>query len=70
LKIANKTLANDLKKEGVKGELHPLQCDVTKEEDIKRVIQWTKQQLGGVDALVNNAGMNRYSKLTGKLSNM
>jgi NAD(P)-dependent dehydrogenase (short-subunit alcohol dehydrogenase family) len=56
-----------LKKEGVKGELHPVQCDVTKEEDIKKVVQWTKQQLGGVDVLVNNAGVNRYSKLSGIL---
>jgi NAD(P)-dependent dehydrogenase (short-subunit alcohol dehydrogenase family) len=65
LHFGNKTLANALQKEGIKGELHPVQCDVTKEEDIKKVIQWTKKQLGGVDVLVNNAGMNRYSKLTG-----
>jgi NAD(P)-dependent dehydrogenase (short-subunit alcohol dehydrogenase family) len=65
-----KELANALKKEGIKGELHPVQCDVTKEEDIKNVIQWTKKQLGGVDVLVNNAGVNRYSKLSGKFSFM
>jgi NAD(P)-dependent dehydrogenase (short-subunit alcohol dehydrogenase family) len=63
-------LANALQKESIKGELHTVQCDVTKEEDIKKVIQWTKKQLGGVDVLVNNAGMNRYSKLTGKFSIM
>lgn len=47
-------LATKLK--GQKGILHPMECDVRKEEDIARVFQWTEKELGGVDILVNNAG--------------
>jgi len=56
-----------LKKEGARGELHPMKCDVTKEDEVKKVVQWTRQNLGGADVLVNNAGLNRYGKLTGKI---
>jgi len=42
-----------------------MKCDATKEEDVKNVIQWTRKNLGGADVLVNNAGLNRYGKLTG-----
>ncbi|KAF4531859.1 hypothetical protein B566_EDAN000887 [Ephemera danica] len=48
-----------------KGEVHAVQCDVTKEEDVLRVIQWTRDNLGGVDVLVNNAGIGYRSPLTG-----
>ncbi|XP_059485577.1 farnesol dehydrogenase-like [Neocloeon triangulifer] len=57
-------LAEELKSQGAKGELHPVCGDVTKEEDIKRVVQWTRKTLGGADVLVNNAGVNRYGKLS------
>ncbi|XP_065349667.1 dehydrogenase/reductase SDR family member 11-like [Cloeon dipterum] len=57
-----KQLASELK--GAKGELHPVQGDVSVEEDVKRVVQWTRENLGGADILVNNAGVNRYGKLS------
>ncbi|CAB3369325.1 Hypothetical predicted protein [Cloeon dipterum] len=54
-------LASELK--GANGELHPVQGDVTVEEDVKRVVQWTRQNLGGADILVNNAGVGRPGKI-------
>lgn len=60
-------MANTLKSEGAKGELFPMKADITNEEDIKKVVKWTKDNLGGVDVLVNNAGVsptcNLYSNL-------
>ena len=38
------------------GEVHALQADMTKEADIKRMVETATQKLGGVDILVNNAG--------------
>ncbi|XP_072758685.1 farnesol dehydrogenase-like isoform X1 [Anoplolepis gracilipes] len=40
-----------------KGEVHPLQCDVQKEKDILEVFKWTEEKFGGVDVLINNAGV-------------
>jgi 3-oxoacyl-[acyl-carrier protein] reductase len=38
------------------GEVHALQADMTKETDIKRMVDTAREKLGGVDILVNNAG--------------
>jgi len=38
------------------GEVHSVQADMTREDDIKRMVETAKQKLGGVDILVNNAG--------------
>src|SRR5215831_12420890 len=38
------------------GEVHAVQADMSKEADIKRMIDTAKAKLGGVDILVNNAG--------------
>ncbi|KAF4531860.1 hypothetical protein B566_EDAN000888 [Ephemera danica] len=40
-----------------KGAIHPIQCDVAKEEDVVRVIKWTRENLGGADVLINSAGI-------------
>ena len=38
------------------GEVHAVQADMTKEDDIKRMVDTAKEKLGGVDILINNAG--------------
>ncbi|VEN38155.1 unnamed protein product [Callosobruchus maculatus] len=44
-----------------KGKFYPMQGDVSKEEDILRVFKWTRENLGPVDVLVNNAGIGCQS---------
>ncbi len=39
------------------GEVVGLTADVTKKEDVKRVFQMADQKFGGVDILINNAGL-------------
>ena len=38
------------------GEVHAVQADMTREDDIVRIVGSAKEKLGGVDILVNNAG--------------
>jgi NAD(P)-dependent dehydrogenase (short-subunit alcohol dehydrogenase family) len=45
---------NSLKQQGIKAEY--THCDVSKKDQVQRLIQQTVQQLGGVDILVANAG--------------
>ncbi|CAD5125011.1 DgyrCDS13251 [Dimorphilus gyrociliatus] len=45
------------KLEGAKGQLIPMKCDVTKEEDILKVFANIRKNYGGVDVLINNAGL-------------
>jgi NADP+-dependent farnesol dehydrogenase len=49
------------------GELHPVHCDVTKEQDILAAFSWIKEHLGGIDIMINNAGVAHQSFLAGKL---
>ncbi|EAA11736.1 AGAP005503-PA [Anopheles gambiae str. PEST] len=39
--------------------LHAIRCDVTREEDIVAAFDQIEQQYGGVDVLINNAGIAR-----------
>ncbi|XP_062559160.1 farnesol dehydrogenase-like [Armigeres subalbatus] len=49
--------------ESLRNRLHAVKCDVSKEDDIIKAFQWIEETLGGVDVLVNNAGIYRNTKL-------
>ncbi|GHF64522.1 3-oxoacyl-[acyl-carrier protein] reductase [Amycolatopsis bartoniae] len=39
------------------GEVHAIPCDVTKEDDVQRLMDGTVAEYGRIDVLVNNAGL-------------
>jgi NAD(P)-dependent dehydrogenase (short-subunit alcohol dehydrogenase family) len=41
-----------------------IQCDVAKEAQVKMAMEKAAETFGGIDVLVNNAGIQRYSKVT------
>ncbi len=41
-----------------------IQCDVSKEAAVKKAMEQAAQTFGGIDVLVNNAGIQRYSTVT------
>lgn len=43
---------------------HFLHCDVTNESDLEAAAQWMKTTWGGVDLLVNNAGVAQMGSIT------
>lgn len=47
------------------GSLCTMYCDVSKEEDIDRVFASIEQAYGGVDIMVNNAGVSNYTRVVG-----
>ncbi|CAK9808288.1 Dehydrogenase/reductase SDR family member 11 [Anthophora quadrimaculata] len=51
-----KALADELKSKP--GKLFPLQCDLSNQNDILRVLEWIEKNLGAVDILINNAAIN------------
>ncbi|XP_067014726.2 farnesol dehydrogenase-like [Anabrus simplex] len=46
------------------GKLYAKKCDVSKEEDILALFKWIKETLGGVDILINNAGLVKMAGTT------
>jgi NADP+-dependent farnesol dehydrogenase len=48
----------------VRENLHALKCDVSKEAEIVATFAQIEKQFGGVDLLVNNAGIGRKMQLT------
>ncbi|XP_076295812.1 uncharacterized protein LOC143216546 [Lasioglossum baleicum] len=61
-----KLLADELKSKP--GKLYPLQCDLTNQSDILRVLEWIEKNLGSLDILINNAAINM--KITMQSSDM
>ncbi|KAL1399292.1 hypothetical protein pipiens_008323 [Culex pipiens pipiens] len=50
-------LRDDLEDDETRKRLHAVKCDVSKEEDILEAFRWVEENLGGVDVLINNAGV-------------
>lgn len=55
-------LKNSLPAE-VKEYLIPRKCDLNSESDIKKTFKWVEENYGGVDILINNAGIFRDAKI-------
>ena len=47
------------------GKLYAVKCDVGNESDILAAFKWAKDNLGGVDILINNAAVATDNTLTG-----
>ncbi|XP_045130202.1 dehydrogenase/reductase SDR family member 11-like [Portunus trituberculatus] len=54
-------IADELK--GQPGSLLPIKCDLTKDDQVLAMFARIKQELGGVDVCINNAGMSINSSL-------
>ena len=57
---ARQTLA-ELQRQGA--DAFALQCDLREEQSIQRTIEQTRQHFGGIDLLINNAGVFQTAKL-------
>ena len=44
---------------GSDGQLCAIECDVTSEQQVKQAYSWIEKTRGGIDMLVNNAGVVR-----------
>ncbi|KAJ8931744.1 hypothetical protein NQ314_015276 [Rhamnusium bicolor] len=49
---------------GKKGKVYPVKADLSKEEDILNAFKWTKENVGPVHILINNAGTTDRVRLT------
>ncbi|RXG57695.1 Dehydrogenase/reductase SDR family member 11 [Armadillidium vulgare] len=56
-----KVLSESLK--DAKGSLLPIKCDLTKENDVLNLFDKIKEEFGGVDICINNAGLSNGKKL-------
>lgn len=55
------SIRDELKAE--KGQLIPIKCDLTKEEEILAMFKQIQKDLGGVDVCINNAGLSHCAPL-------
>jgi 3-oxoacyl-[acyl-carrier protein] reductase len=46
---------------GVRPPVRP--CDVTREDEVRALVQAAQEELGGIDVLVNNAGLGGHARL-------
>lgn len=44
---------------GAEGQLNAVDCDITNEDSVKRAYAWIEKTKGGIDLLINNAGVVR-----------
>ncbi|RZF36998.1 hypothetical protein LSTR_LSTR004686 [Laodelphax striatellus] len=64
----NLEIADQLK--GEKGKIYAVKADITKEEEVIEAFKWIKENLGGVDILINNAGITIKTMITGYISGL
>ena len=55
-------LKEELKKENI--EIDIFKADVTKRQEIKKMVQFTLEKYGKIDILINNAGISEYKMFT------
>jgi len=62
------TVSQELSKslQSATGKLYAVKCDLTNNTDIETSFKWVKDNLGGVDILVNNAAAGGTTPLIGK----
>jgi NAD(P)-dependent dehydrogenase (short-subunit alcohol dehydrogenase family) len=53
-------------KDGICGRLYPRVCDLRHENDVLDTFRWVETFLGGVDVLVNNAGITGQNSIVGE----
>lgn len=58
----------DRKREGFPGALYTVCCDVSREDEIDEAFGLIETTLGGVDIMVNNAGVTDYTRVIGTTS--
>ena len=64
-----KVAVGDVNEEGLKalpGGIHRRRLDVSKEDDIVSFVAWAHEQMGGLNGLINNAGILRDGLLVKK----
>lgn len=54
-------------RKGFPGALYPIHCDVSSEDDVNRAFSQIETKLGGVDIMVNNAGVVNYTRIIGMM---
>jgi NADP+-dependent farnesol dehydrogenase len=66
--MAMLTVSQELSKslQSETGKLYAIKCDVSKDSDNEMSFKWVKDNLGGVDILVNNAAVLIATPLIGK----
>jgi hypothetical protein len=47
------------------GQLYPVKADLTRQNEVCSVFRWVKSNLGGVDVLINSAGVASANTLVG-----
>jgi NAD(P)-dependent dehydrogenase (short-subunit alcohol dehydrogenase family) len=51
--------------ESATGKLYAVKCDISNESEVLAAFKWVKDNLGGVDILINNAAAATETSLTG-----
>lgn len=58
------TVKKDILASKSDAQFHPVQCDIAQEKDIDRAFNYVIETFGGVDILINNAGLVKTGLMT------